>query len=210
MKLQIALDRIPLERAAAMVHETKDFADVVEIGTSLIKDYGVRAVQEIRAIVPSHVLLADIKTMDEGAYEFRAAYQAGADVATVMGAASVNTISACYEVARQEGRDILIDLLETSDSKIQQLDRFSDALFCVHLPKDGGHGEINRNVETFCHNHPHIRRIAVAGGVSLAQIPMLLQYPIEVVVVGSAITAAPDISVAAKQFQQALKANSNE
>ena len=41
MKLQVAIDRTDLETAEAMIEEIKESADIIEIGTSLIKDYGL-------------------------------------------------------------------------------------------------------------------------------------------------------------------------
>lgn len=213
MKLQMALDRITLERALELVELAGDFVDVIEVGTSLIKDFGMRAVRELRAYAPGHVLLADVKTMDEGEYEFAAAYRAGADMATVMGAASIDTIAACHRVATDEGKSTVIDLLETSGEKIQQLEKFQDAIFCIHLPKDGKQvrgegvirGGIMKKVEDFCENHPAINRIAVAGGVQPEHIRLLRRYPVEVCVVGSAITSASDVRMAAARFQEFLQ-----
>lgn len=205
MKLQMALDRISLERALELVDLAQDFVDIVEVGTSLIKDFGMRAVSELRAHAPKHVLLADVKTMDEGAYEFAAAYQAGADFATVMGAASIETISACYNVAMNEGRSAMIDLLETCDEKIQQLENFREAVFCVHLPKDGDQKGIAMRVAAFCEKYPSMNRLAVAGGIQLEQVRLLRRYPIEVCIVGSAITAASDVRAAAARFQELLQ-----
>ena len=37
MKLQVAIDRTDLETAEAMIEEIKESADIIEIGTSLIK-----------------------------------------------------------------------------------------------------------------------------------------------------------------------------
>ena len=104
MKLQVAIDRTDLETAEAMIEEIKESADIIEIGTSLIKDYGLdRSVAYFRKRFPEQCFLADIKTCDEGAYEFRKTYEAGGDIPTVMGFSSVTTIRACADVAREFG-----------------------------------------------------------------------------------------------------------
>ena len=41
MKLQLAIDRVTLEDAINILEDTQEFIDIVEIGTSLIKDYGI-------------------------------------------------------------------------------------------------------------------------------------------------------------------------
>lgn len=207
MKLQIAVDRVSLQHALDLARAVKGVVDIFEVGTSLIKDYGMDAVQQIRQQLPNTTLLADIKTMDEGAYEFEAAYDAGGNLATVMGAASLATVSACYEVAKQRQRDIMIDLLEVSDERIKEnLLRFDEALFCVHLSVDGGEEGVEAKLQHFVKSHPNLSRVAVAGGVRLEQVPVLKKHPVEVCVVGSAITKAESPRTAAEKFYQALHA----
>lgn len=204
MKLQIAIDRVSLEQALALLGQVADTVDIVEIGTSLIKDYGLESVRQVKSLFPKLTILADLKTMDEGAYEFKAAYAAGADIATVMGAASLGTISACYGVAVEQQRDIMVDLLETGDDKLRRLAGFPAALYCVHVPIDEDQSELETMVGRFCADHPDLQRIAVAGGVTLAQIPLLKRLPIEVCIVGSAITKSTDPKTAASTFYKEI------
>ncbi|QSO51275.1 orotidine 5'-phosphate decarboxylase [Alicyclobacillus curvatus] len=229
LKLQVAIDRVPLDRALDIVGEVREIADIVEIGTSLTKDYGMESIRAIRQLLdgdngpnngasngasngssngsnngPRPKILADIKTMDEGAYEFEAAYAAGADYATVMGAAARATVEACYRVAENRGRDILIDLLETTPEKIAALQGLKNAVFCIHLPKDGPASDIVAKVDEFWQAYPDIERIAVAGGITLDQIPLLAKLPIEICIVGSAVTGADDVRLAAEAFAAAM------
>lgn len=46
------------------------------------------------------LLLADLKTCDEGAYEFKQGYEQGFDILTVMGSSSRETLEKCYEVSQ--------------------------------------------------------------------------------------------------------------
>ena len=47
MELQIALDRIPLNQAVELTEQVHRSADWIEVGTSLIKRYGLWAVERI-------------------------------------------------------------------------------------------------------------------------------------------------------------------
>ena len=132
MKLQLAIDRVTLEKAIQIIHHTKDSVDIFEIGTSLIKDYGMESVRKIRESFPEITILADLKTIDEAEYEFEAVYQAGADIATVMGAAALNTIAICEKVAKKYNKDFVIDLLEVNNEKLDQLIQFEAAIFAIH------------------------------------------------------------------------------
>ena len=65
MKLQVAIDRVSIERAIDIIREVEEYTDIVEIGTSLIKDFGLESVRRIKKEFPTKIILADIKTIDE-------------------------------------------------------------------------------------------------------------------------------------------------
>ena len=43
MKLQVAIDRVSIEKAIDIIREVEEYADIVEIGTSLVKDFGLES-----------------------------------------------------------------------------------------------------------------------------------------------------------------------
>ena len=212
MKLQTAIDRVSLERMLELGQGLFCSIDIVEVGTSLIKDYGVAAsVSAMRRSFPGMTILADIKTCDEGAYEFQKAYEAGADIATVMGFSTGATIRACAEVAAAFGKDWFIDLMELSEEAVYQvaLD-WPEAIFGIHLSFDRqGEGlrelvsNSTRIIRAAESEDGKPRRIAVAGGVKLEVLPELRQCGIDTVIVGSAITKASNITQAAESFFRA-------
>jgi 3-hexulose-6-phosphate synthase len=205
MQIQLAIDRVTLERAKEISREAGPYIDIIEVGTSLIKDYGIVSIKEIKSSFPDKIILADIKTMDEGAYEFKAAYSSGADIATVMGAASLDTIRACNEVARDFGKLIMIDILEVDDEKIHKLKDFKDAIFCVHLSIDSIGGNLISLIKEFKCKFPEIARIAVAGGVNHNTIVTLQESNVDIAIIGGSITKADSIENAAKAFREACK-----
>lgn len=138
MRLQVAIDRVYLERADEIIRLTGGYADIIEVGTSLIKDFGLAgSVGMLKGKYPEQCILADIKTCDEGEYEFREAYKAGCDIPTVMGFSSMSTLKACQRVADEYQKEYMIDLLEVPEDKLEELKKeFPEAIFCVHLPSD--------------------------------------------------------------------------
>lgn len=212
MKLQTAIDRVDLDKMLTLGASLNRYTDIAEVGTSLIKDYGIKAsVGALRQKYPEMKILADIKTCDEGAYEFQRAYEAGADIATVMGFSANTTIQACAEVAEAFEKDFFIDLLELSEEAVRSICiAYPEAILGIHLSFDKqGEGlqdlvkrstEIIRAAEA-ADGKP--RRIAAAGGVSLDLIPVLRASGIDTVIVGSAITKSSDITRAASLFYQA-------
>lgn len=206
MILQAAIDRVSCERAAEIIRLTDGQADLIEVGTSLIKDFGLQgSVGVLKKQFPSQKLLADIKTCDEGAYEFQKSYEAGADVATVMGFSSAATIRACADTARAFKRDYMIDLLEVPDEKLLiLLKEFPDAIFAIHLPADLAGEGLEALVRHMTDRMGKSVRIAAAGGVKLDSIPLLKECGVEIGIVGSGITKAPDIKAATAAFSAAM------
>ena len=84
--LQVALDFENLSRALLAAREAVEGgADWVEAGTPLIKSEGLDAVRELKKAFPDHLIVADLKVMDTGAFEVEIASKAGADIVTVLG-----------------------------------------------------------------------------------------------------------------------------
>ena len=66
MKLQMALDLDDMQKALQMASSTRDFVDIIEIGTPLIVRFGVDAVKMMKDSFPEASVLADIKIADGG------------------------------------------------------------------------------------------------------------------------------------------------
>lgn len=207
MKLQTAIDRVPLEEAVALAKSLNGKTDILEMGTSLVKDYGNLAIEQIRAVLPDTELLVDLKTIDEGAYEFRQGYRYGGDILTVMGAASYDTLKACYEVAQEQQKTMMIDLLEVSDEKVAQLTEFDQAIFALHHSIDRKDKlDAVASVQAFHQQFPMIERLAIAGGIDLEQAKGLAEQGLtEIVIVGSKITKAAEPLQAVQQFMEGIQ-----
>lgn len=206
MKLQVAIDRVPLDVAKALAQILDSYADVIEIGTSLVKDYGNLAITTIKQATKHAQLLVDSKTIDEGHYEFTQGFKHGADYITVMGAASLDTLKTCYQVSEALQKTMVIDLLEVQDEKIAQISGFDNALYALHHSIDReDEFDAVATVTKFHQKFPTISRLAIAGGIDLLTAQDLAkQGIIEQIIVGSAITKAEDPIKAIKQFKEAL------
>jgi 3-hexulose-6-phosphate synthase len=206
MQLQIALDRLALAEAVRLAQSVAPYADYIEVGTSLTKEFGVESVKQMRQALPNARILADIKTNDEARYEFELYYAAGADIATVMGSAPNATIKACLDVAHERNRQVMIDLLGTSDERQRELLAFREAIFGVHVSKDVQEaGGQTVPIVSRLPDWATERKVAIAGGIGLADIPALGErLPGLIVIVGSAISGAADPVAAARSFAEAL------
>ena len=201
MKLQAAIDRIAPDRVWKLLDELNGQADILEMGTSYTKEFGVAFLREMRARYPQAVILADIKTMDEAKYEFDLYYEAGADILTVMGAAALDTIQIARQCAQTWQRRYCIDLLGLDDADILRLHAFDDAIFCMHLPSDS-HGDLEALLKRQIELLPQGAVIAAAGGIRPDQLPLLKQVNMDIAVIGSAVTGSDDPRAALQAFRK--------
>ena len=205
MKIQLALDRLQIEEAITMARRVADSVDWLEVGTSLVKEFGMESVRAMRKAFPGHTILADMKINDNARYECALAFDAGADVVTVMAVAPIVTIEIVQEMAQKMQKQYMIDLLNAPLSLQNKLkERFCDAIFCLHTSKDEQEEKVLNESKAIMDWKG--RRVAVAGGVTLERIPELIELcrP-EIFIVGGAITKAEQPEIMAGHFKQTLK-----
>lgn len=216
MNIQLALDRMSIQEAIDMARLTEPYIDWIEVGTSLIKEFGMASVEAMKREFPHKIIVADVKTFDNAIYEFELCYKAGADVATVMGASPPVTVELCMKTAQTWGRQVMIDLLHTTPEEQAALARYGEAVHCFHVSKDQQEGggsrltgpgayEAASGAPGSVSESQAELRIAAAGGITLDSLPGLFAMKPEVLIVGSAITKAADPAAAARSFQDCIR-----
>ena len=108
---QISVDVATLEQGRAVAGAAlAGGANIVEMGTPLLKNQGVaNVVPAFRQQFPEALLLADMKTMDGGAFEARAVYAGGGNIVDFLALAGVDTAKAICAVRdefRRAGADL--------------------------------------------------------------------------------------------------------
>lgn len=207
--LQIALDRIPLDRAVAITAAAATAgADWVEVGTSLIKRYGMAGVSEVVAAAGDVPVLADLKTADDARTELTMAYAAGVRSVTVLGLAAPATLDAAVACAAGHGAELMIDLMELdADGRARVAAAVpADVVLSAHVPKDAQ--AAGTDPVALLGPWTAGRRLAVAGGLGLADLPRLAAVAASVrelrLIIGSAVTAQPDPAAVTTAFRTAL------
>ena len=99
MELQLAIDLLNKEDAAELANKVKDYVDIVEIGTPIVINEGLPAVQHLNDNIDSVKVLADLKIMDAADYEVSQAVKFGADIVTILGVAEDASIKAAVDEA---------------------------------------------------------------------------------------------------------------
>jgi 3-hexulose-6-phosphate synthase len=208
LELQLALDLVNIEEAKKLVKEVEDHIDIVEIGTPVVINEGLRAVKEIKEAFPSLKVLADLKIMDAAGYEVMKASEAGADIITILGAAENESIKGAVEEAKKQGKKILVDMIAVKDieGRAKELDELGADYICVHTGYD-----LQAVGQNSFEDLMAIKRVvknaktAVAGGIKLETLPEVLKAEPDLVIVGGGITGQNDKKAAAAEMQKLIK-----
>lgn len=195
MKLQLALDDISLDEALDLVARVRDLVDIVEVGTPLIIEEGMRPVRALKSRFPELAVLADTKIMDAGAYEARSALSAGADFATVLGVSDLATVEGCLEAARELGRRIVVDMIAVpaAAERIPRLEAIGVDALAVHVGIDQqALGRTPLDDLRLFRSVARKSEIFVAGGINSRTVPDYVTAGADVVIVGGGIRHAKD------------------
>ncbi|NRF90117.1 3-hexulose-6-phosphate synthase [Paenibacillus frigoriresistens] len=211
MELQLALDLVDIPQAKKLVKEVEAFIDIVEIGTPVVINEGLRAVKEIKEAFPNLRVLADLKIMDAAGYEVMKASEAGADIVTVLGVSEDMTIKGAVEEARKQGKQILVDMISVKnlEQRAQEIDALGVDYICVHTGYD-----LQAVGKNSLEDLLTIKRVvkqaktAIAGGIKLSTLPEVIKANPDLVIVGGGITGQEDKQAAAAEMQQLIKQGS--
>lgn len=210
-KLQLALDG-ELATALEILQAVHAFIDIAEIGTPLVFREGMQALRQIRSSYANLCLIADLKIMDAGEAEADIAFGAGADRVTVMAVASDATIQGALRSARFHQGQIMIDMMQVEKPLecALELIQLGCDLLCLHTAHDlqSRHDSPWRLLAELRQALPTLQ-LAIAGGVKLDSLAEILPHQPQVIIVGSAITAAADPRRAAQQFHERIQEYGN-
>ncbi|ALS26235.1 3-hexulose-6-phosphate synthase [Paenibacillus cisolokensis] len=208
MELQLALDLVNIPEAKELVKEVEEYVDIVEIGTPVIINEGLRAVKEIKEAFPHLKVLADLKVMDAAGYEVMKASEAGADIVTILGVAEDMTIKGAVEEARKQQKKILVDMIAVKDieGRAKELDALGVDYICVHTGYDLQAVGKNsfEDLATIKRVVKHAKT-AVAGGIKLETLPEVIKAQPDLVIVGGGITGQEDKKAVAAEMHRLIK-----
>lgn len=192
MKLQVALDRVSYDECFDILGQVNTSIDIIEVGTGVIKEYGLSIVRDIKNKYPEKMVLADVKICDAGKSESLKAFEYGADIITVMSFADMNTIKACMDAAESAGKEVVVDLLNNKNPGIlEALESLGITSVSAHIGKDQQKGSFGH--DTFFDALKDTSfNIYVAGGINETNLDEYLNLNPSVVIVGSGITKAGD------------------
>ncbi len=210
--LQVALDFEILDEALEVAKKVVPYIDILEAGTPLIKSEGIRVVQVLKEAYPDKLVCADLKTADAGYLEVKMAAQAKADIITILADAYDVTIEEALRAAHDFHVEIMADLIVSRSPIIRLASlidlNYKDTKLNYALVHSGLDRQASRRaplLELELIARLQARpKLAVAGGIRVIDIPKILAFPIDIIIVGGAITRANNPSKTAKKFQNAI------
>ncbi|QKQ33077.1 3-hexulose-6-phosphate synthase (plasmid) [Staphylococcus saprophyticus] len=210
MELQLAIDLLNKEDAAELANKVKDYVDIVEIGTPIVINEGLPAVQHLNDNIDSVKVLADLKIMDAADYEVSQAVKFGADIVTILGVAEDASIKAAVDEAHKHGKQLLVDMIAVQDleKRAKDLDDLGADYIAVHTGYDlqaEGQSPLEslRKVKSVISNS----KVAVAGGIKPDTIKDIVAENPDLIIVGGGIANADDPVEAAKQCRDIVDAH---
>ncbi|BBG27315.1 orotidine 5'-phosphate decarboxylase / HUMPS family protein [Sulfuracidifex tepidarius] len=196
--LQVALDFIRIEDAIKVAEASvKAGASIIEVGTPLVKSCGIEGMRKIKETVGDRIMLADTKTADAGDVEAIVAKEGGANIMTVLGIMDDSTIRSAVQKASELGILVQADLINVENvvSRAKQLKSLGVDIIGLHVGLDV---QKTRGI-TVANMTKEIKEISemnvivsVAGGLNKERIQSLIDLPINIFVVGGAITRKSD------------------
>ncbi len=206
--LQVALDLLNEHRAIQIADESvKGGADFLEAGTPLIKSEGMKIIRKLREKFPDKTIVADMKTMDTGAFETEMASKAGADIIAILGAAHNSTIIDSIKSARKYGTEIMVDLIGVNKKikRAEELEKIGIDYLCIHTGIDEqmiGKTPLKTLKEIIKKTEIPV---AVAGGINSETVADFVKNDASIIIVGGAITKAKNVKLATRQIKKAIK-----
>ena len=193
--LQVAIDRA---ESFAVIAQMRGVADILEIGTPLLKRFGVGAIATARELCPETPIFADTKTVDAGDLEAEMVLGAGAQLMTVLSSTSAATHAAVGRTAARFGALVVVDTItelgkpELLPAGVTFPETF--AYVGVHSPTDArlAGDRSTAHIDAVSDMRRRGFRVALAGGLGPQSLDAILEAEPEIVIVGSAITGADD------------------
>lgn len=204
--LQIALDIPSLERSKAIIECLPESDRIIlEVGTPLLKRYGVKVIRDLREVAKEYFIIADLKTLDVGKVEADLAFEETADAVVCAGLAAPETIDEFVHEAQRLGIYAVLDTMNVENliAKLKSLKNFPDVVI-LHRPidveksgKQHAWAVIKEIKQTF---KDRKFLVAVAGGIVPQNVQEALGFGADIIIVGRYITQCRDVERATRDF----------
>ena len=201
--VQIALDMPDIDALKKVVSQLpKSDRILFEVGTPLVKRYGMEVIREIRKFAKDAFVIADLKTLDVGQVEVDLAFNETADAVVVSGLASSSTINKFIYESKRLGIYSSIDMMEVNDplGVLKGLDDTPDIVILHRGIDEESKGKTRWQIIQDVKNELPGKKIlfSVAGGIREETAKEALKKGADILIVGRYITQSKDVEKAAR------------
>jgi len=203
--IQVALDIPSLERTRSIIQNLPESDRIIlEVGTPLLKKYGVKVIRDLREVARDIFIIADLKTLDVGKVEVDLAFEETADAVVAAGVAAKETLDQFIYEAKKLGIYAVIDMMNVEDpaKKLKTLKELPNIIIFhrgidTETGKTLGLEQIEKLRKAFVGQK---LLIAVAGGIVPEKAREALEMGADILVVGRYITQSRDVKRSVREF----------
>jgi bifunctional enzyme Fae/Hps len=186
--LQIALNSTLRETREIISQLPTSDRILIEAGTPLIKIYGTKAISQIKAMAPTgNYIVADNKCADLATREVEMMARAGANAATCLGVAPIETIDTFIEECRKFNIDSMVDMMNV-ENPLLVLKKLKMLPAVVILHRGVDETEFSKEKQIPYYQIRQIKGnydvlVAVAGGDTIKEVQRAIFNDADIVVV---------------------------
>ena len=177
---------------------------ILEVGTPLLKKYGVKIISQLREITKEMFIVADLKTLDVGKVEVDLAFEETADAVVASGLAAAETLNTFIYEAKRLGIYAVVDMMNVEDpvGKLQSIKEFPEVIILHRgIDTEGtckARWELTKEVRQAFKDQKFL--VAVAGGIIPETAPEAFVEGAGMIIVGRYITQSRDIERSVREF----------
>ncbi len=209
--LQIAFDITSLERVKRVIQQIpRSDRIILEIGTPLLKKYGLRVIRDVREVSAKGVfIVADLKTLDVGKVEVDLAFEETADAVVASGLGATEMLDKFIYEAGRLGIYSFVDMMYVDDP-VQKLQSLKDLPEVVILHRGIDVEAIGKTrwelIKEMREKFKTQKLLfAVAGGLTPDKVPEALVNGANIIIVGRYITQSKDPERAVREFLESTR-----
>jgi 3-keto-L-gulonate-6-phosphate decarboxylase len=188
-------------------------ADVVEVGTPLLKRYGCAVLSEVKQVLPPSVdLYADLKLLDFPEAEIVPALEAGATVLSALVFATDETLLTAAQLAQEYGAQMWISTMgwegESLSDRVAHLSGLGLETFIAH----GAGKDLADAFNQMLARARFLERvggvtIVLGGGINIQNVATATALSPSGVIIGRGATAHHDIAGSVRDFVTHLESS---
>ncbi len=206
MKLLIKYNFADINNALAIAHDTKDAADIMEIGQLLLLHYGIKAVETFCKEFPDKKIYVGTKLSERPEESIELFAGVGVHYLSVLAGAYHSIIKKSCEAASKKNIQIVLDFINASSLGQSAMDAETLGASAILIHREN---TLNEQADNLENDWQQVRDntklpIFVQGKINPENIQTILTLRPQVVIIGDAITRSKNPAQEAATIKKML------